>query len=224
MVFKQRIAYLKRQARELVRSRGRILFPKVKPYFIYLKYLGKGIPFKQIMAMDNLLIFSGILRKYGVEHFLTGGTILGAVRQRSFAGRPGDVDLAILESNQKLFESLAPLLEEKGFIRDPNYIHFLDKFVFTKWRTPHVDVSIYRPCSKPNLGGIPEYVHRDASGKRGDFLIDFSQRRLASIYGYEFMVPRNAEEFIEQQYGPLWRNPDSPQVSLQQGRFRIKQS
>ena len=86
----------KRQLQEIVETRGKIFIPKIAPYVKAVKYLGKGIPLKQISAIDNLLVFTRFLNQHRINYFLSGGTLLGSVRQNAFAGRPGDIDLAIL--------------------------------------------------------------------------------------------------------------------------------
>lgn len=192
-------------------TRGKVLIPKFAPYVKCLKYIGKDIPFKQISALDNLLLFTRFLNKNGISYFLSGGTLLGAVRQSSFAGRPGDIDLGILEDDQIKLLKLLPQLEKLNFVLDPMYSHFEDKIVFTKWRTPHVDVMVYRRLDKVSEGSNISFSHVNASAKKFICSIDLTESRMASIFDYKFPVPKNAEEFIANQYGESWRLPDAPQ-------------
>ena len=116
--------FISRQLREVVGTRGKVLRPKFAPYVKYLKYMGKDIPFKQISALDNLLIFTRFLYENGISYFLSGGTLLGAVRQSSFAGRPGDIDLGILEDDQIKLLKLLPQLEKLNIVLEPMYSHY----------------------------------------------------------------------------------------------------
>ena len=51
------------------------------------------LPSTQIYALHTLIKFLKILEPQKIDIFLTGGLLLGAVRQGSFAGRPSDLDL-----------------------------------------------------------------------------------------------------------------------------------
>jgi len=151
------------------------------------------------------------LNKNGISYFLSGGTLLGAVRQSSFAGRPGDIDLGILEDDEIKLLKLLPQLEKLNFILDPMYSHFKDKIVFTKWRTPHVDVMVYRPLDRVSEFSNMSFSHVNALEKKFICSIDLTELRMASIFDYKFPVPKNAEEFLANQYGESWRVPDAPQ-------------
>ena len=179
---------VKRQLQEIVETKGKVFIPKIAPYVKAIKYYGKGIPLKQISAIDNLLAFTRFLDQHGINYFLSGGTLLGSVRQNAFAGRPG--------------------------ARDANYVHHPDKLVFTKWRTPHVDVMVYRPTEVISNQLVGTYRHINASGQPFTCPIDFTKPRFGKIFSYEFPIPVNSEDFIENQYGASWRTPDAPQLSL----------
>jgi len=213
-VLAKMFAYTKTQIKEIFGSRGRVLIPKVAPYFKAFKFVGRGIPLKQVSAADNLVAFTRCLDENEVDYFLTGGTLLGAIRQNSFAGRPGDIDLGILEKEEKRMLELEPTFALLGFIRDNNYRHFEDKLVFTKWRTPAVDIMIYRPIPRDNVEEVIFFRHRNAVGNEYVCNIDFSKPRNGSIFGFEFPVPTNSEEFIENQYGKSWRTPSAAKHSL----------
>ena len=218
-MIKKLAVLLSRQVREVVGTHGRVLIPKFAPYIKYLKYAGKGVPFKQIIALDNLLLFTRFLNENGIPYFLSGGTLLGAVRQSSFAGRPGDIDLGILENDQIKMLKLLPVLEEINFALDPLYSHHEDKMVFTKWRTPHVDLMIYRPMSSVSEISVTSFCHVNASSKKFVCSIDLTESRTASIFNFKFPVPKNAEEFIDNQYCEAWRVPDAPQLKWHKKRF-----
>jgi hypothetical protein len=205
---------VKRQLKEIVETKGKVFIPKIAPYVKAIKYFGKGIPLKQISAIDNLLVFTRLLDQHGINYFLSGGTLLGSVRQKAFAGRPGDIDLAILEQDEKRFLALTEEIEGLGFARDANYVHHPDKLVFTKWRTPHVDVMVYRATGTSSNSSVVTYRHINASGEPFTCPIDFTVPRFGKIFSYEFPIPVNSEDFIENQYGASWRTPDAPQPSL----------
>jgi len=205
---------LRRQFAEIKVTNGRILIPKLSPYFKAVKYWGKGIPLKQVSALDNLLTFTKFLQQNQITYFLTGGTLLGSVRQDAFAGRPGDIDLGIFEEDEQKLLHLVGNLKKIGFIRDEMYVSHPDKIVFTKWRSPHVDVMVYRPVSRGQSSSLMQYQHVNALGQVFVCPINLSVSRLGKIFDFQFPIPHNAEEVIENQYGSTWRTPDAPQPSL----------
>ena len=204
----------RRQVRELIKSRGRVLVPKLAPLIHSVKYLGKGVPLKQVSALENLLRFTRFLDAHEIPYFLSGGTLLGAVRQGAFAGRPGDIDLGIFENYEQKLLRLQPQLAQTGFSRDAAYVHHPDKIVFTKWRTPHVDIMVYRPTTDSREKAAKIFRHINASGQAFDCNIDLVQNRRGKIFSFYFPIPDNSEQFIENQYGANWSTPDSPQPSL----------
>jgi phosphorylcholine metabolism protein LicD len=76
--------------------------------YLKLRYpLYINLPPKHIYAFHILINFLKILKFQKIDFFLLAGSLLGAVRQESFAGRPTDVDLGIREDQlPKLFNSI----------------------------------------------------------------------------------------------------------------------
>ena len=61
--------------------------------------INKLVPINHLIAIDIIQELSKIYEPYGVKFFLTGGQLLGAVRQGAFAGRPQDVDLGLIDTH-----------------------------------------------------------------------------------------------------------------------------
>ena len=70
------------------------LLEKIKKYykfsfvnlFLRIKYLNYwNLPFQHLNYLDKFLFFNKIMKKKNINFFLLGGTLLGAVRQESFA-------------------------------------------------------------------------------------------------------------------------------------------
>ena len=99
------------------------------------------------------------------------------------------------------------------------YSHYEDKLIFIKWRTPAVDLMVYRPLNGASEFSNMSYSHVNASAKKFICSIDLTELRVASIFGYMFPVPKNAEDFIANQYGESWRVPDAPQFVRRKRRF-----
>ena len=71
------------------------IFLRVK-YPIYYR-----LPLNHLNHFDKFKYFSKILIENKINFFLLGGTLLGAIRQESFAGRPTDIDIGIKSDYEK---------------------------------------------------------------------------------------------------------------------------
>ena len=64
----------------------------------HLRFIKKSflfIPHHHLKMMVILMDLIKVLDKLKIKYFIMSGTLLGAIRQSSFAGKPGDIDLAI---------------------------------------------------------------------------------------------------------------------------------
>ena len=78
----------------------------------YPKYI--GLPTRHLNTFIKFLNFNKILKRNKINCFLLGGTLLGAVRQESFAGRPTDVDIGIKDFDEKKLKNCINEIIEKG--------------------------------------------------------------------------------------------------------------
>ena len=96
------------------------IFLKIK-YPIYYR-----IPLNHLNHFDKFKYFSKILKEEKINYFLLGGTLLGAIRQESFAGRPTDIDIGIKSDDEKkLKKSLKKIVKNGG--KRIKYITLKDK-------------------------------------------------------------------------------------------------
>ena len=75
-----------------------IKFPLRLKYYQTFRF-GSLIPTEHLVALDIMKKISAIYEKFGIRFFLTGGQLLGAIRQRSMAGRPSDIDFGLIDSD-----------------------------------------------------------------------------------------------------------------------------
>lgn len=61
----------------------------------------------QLIALENLIEFDRICRKYDVHYILSAGTLLGAVRHGGFIPWDDDIDIFILDEEWQKFEKVA---------------------------------------------------------------------------------------------------------------------
>jgi len=85
--------------------------------------INKFVPLKHLTAIDIIQKLSKIYEPYGVKFFLRGGLLLGAVRQESFAGGPGDIDLGLIDTHfDKFYRNI--YLIQKNFYTFPALIDY----------------------------------------------------------------------------------------------------
>tara|TARA_B100001123_G_C15176965_1_gene973723 strand:+ start:392 stop:1204 length:813 start_codon:yes stop_codon:yes gene_type:complete len=70
---------------------------RLKYYKIFKFY--SLVPTEHLVALDILKKISSIYEIHGIKFFLTGGQLLGAIRQESMAGRPSDIDLGLIDTH-----------------------------------------------------------------------------------------------------------------------------
>ena len=69
----------------------------LRNYYFYHKF--KIVPFKQVTAYESLVRFKSICDDLNVSIYAAHGTLLGAIRSNSFAGRPKDLDFYVTSSD-----------------------------------------------------------------------------------------------------------------------------
>jgi phosphorylcholine metabolism protein LicD len=194
------------------------------------QYRNAGVPFRQAEYFHHLLKFDEALNNYGLTSFLMDGTLIGAVRQGAFAGRPLDLDFAILTEQSFDFEKFQKYLLSKKFSVWPGYedLKFRKRFQFEyrvlfglikihsgnislvtfskdengDWSNPIEEIS-YK--SKLPFGAIRSI---DSIGAE-----NLSHLRKVKVFGRVFNAPQNAEELIAKQYGDDWMTPKSRQFA-----------
>ena len=197
------------------------------------------MPSTQLYAVGTAIKFLEILKPQKIDFFLTGGSLLGAVRQGSFAGRPSDIDFGIKEEELPKLLDAVPLLRKNGarFIRERPY-NKLERLQIL-FPCMLVDIGIYRKQKKKGK------VMRTSGERENDYLIhvqklirsqkwihsqeqhlpqneNLTKNRFAisldhlipiEVYGRKFMAPPNPEVYLKKKYGKNWRIPDKKQFA-----------
>jgi hypothetical protein len=194
------------------------------------QYRKDGVPFRQAEYFHHLVNFEEALTNYGLTHFLLDGTLIGAVRQGAFAGRPFDLDFAILTDQSFNFEKFQRYLLSKNFSIWAGYenLKFRKRFQF--------EYRIFFGIIKIHSGNISLVTF--SRGESGDWCNPIEEisykselpfgaiRRIDSIgsenltnlrkvkvFGRIFNAPQNAEELLAKQYGDDWMIPKSRQFA-----------
>lgn len=154
------------------------------------------ITFEQ--AKDILFTLKNKFEEKGLSFFLIFGTLLGAVRERSFISHDYDVDVATIDFDRML--KFVPEWAEEGFKicrHTPTMVSFMMDGVY-------IDVYRYQKstslkfyglwCCQISWGSIiPKRFFREFE------YIDF--------IGGRFLVPKNPERLMRWMYGKNWRVP-----------------
>ena len=177
------------------------------------------LPSTQLYAISLAIKFLKILKPQKIDFFLVGGSLLGAVRQESFAGRPSDIDLGIKEDQLPKLLNAIPLLMKSGarFVRTRP--HNKPERLQIIYPGTLVDIAIYR---KKNVDGKEmwgnadelmykynknwvEKIEKDYVRKLDYFTFSLDSLTPIKVYGREFLAPPNPEIYLEKKFGKNWR-------------------
>ena len=103
----------------------------VQSDFITDSYSGKLSTLRRIQ-LDMLREIDRICRRHGIRYFLSGGSMLGAVRHGGYIPWDDDIDVAMLREEYNRFKAVAPAeLNEKysyqSFTNKDGYHYFFDR-------------------------------------------------------------------------------------------------
>lgn len=152
------------------------------------------------------------------------GTLLGAVRSGSFAGRPGDLDFIVSpnELPQFISDLRRELIESSSLVSTLHRFGLVSTRIHRKARESRktyvflyigfvrcivLEFTKYRRC----FVGNTEAIELPSSfGSEVDVLLsaqDFDVPRKATICGVDVRIPANAEYLLSDIYGSDWRVP-----------------
>lgn len=184
-------------------------------FYLYFNYRKHGVPYRQVASLYTLRKISELLDNAGIEHFLNHGILLGAVRQGAFAGRPGDIELAIKNDNINSLLNLDNILKSNGFTKVHNFdfkvrnrakIEYYSKFKV------RVTIMIYTLVTLDNGSKIFKRLIEDYNAPTFE-QEQFLKPENAKIFDYTFKIPKNPEKFFIQKYGENWKIPTSRQYA-----------
>ena len=157
------------------------------------------------IALFNLICLTNILEKNNVIHWITDGTLLGAIREKNFIGHDTDTDIGVLYSsfNKDSYDSiLAEGFELKhvfGYHEDCLEMSFTrdgvktDLFFFYK-EGQKIRHSAFSNITKLGYNRV-DYHYDEFDVKKRDFL------------GHFFYMPEDPLKFIVTKYGKDWKTP-----------------
>ncbi len=224
---------LERMRRNSAAISTKIIVTKIKFSWLCLKmysrYRHVKVPFRQVLILDSALTVQKEFESANIGFVICGGTLLGAVRQGAFAGRPGDFDLAIKETDLEKLLLLKPNFEKFGLrlinhkVSSPtNQDRFgsitIMPIGFHKFYAFRCQIHI-------NIYELRDGVWRWQRWRQDPSNQERKERQAtlefpgvlngptATIFGYKFPIPNNYEQNLISVFGEDWRTSDSKQFS-----------
>jgi len=166
-----------------------------------------------------------VLSKNGVQVFLTGGTLLGAVREHGIIAIDKDIDMAYLSKKKNVrdvmleFENkIKPSLEKSGFaVRNVANLwqskvrimlgqHYVEENRYTYFTNiPNVWFDLWTYWfDEHGLNVVPCFSHEECWE-----VSDFLPLKETDFEGYKFLIPKYSEKFLIRLYGKDWKIPQS---------------
>lgn len=179
----------------------------------YIRLRDSRVPYRQVVAFDSLLRMDSFHKSIGAVSLLNAGTLLGAVRQGAFAGRPGDIDLfAIYEhgvdSYLAKFRECASLFQ----IIEARHKFTADGPAKLKFRAPiGIDVKVL--SHDPVLAGFLEPARVLSHDNTPVVWPGIASALTACVLSASFYIPNNFEELLVRYYGNGWKVPSARQFA-----------
>jgi len=210
-IFPKKFLFYKNKIRNIMNIKINGLFFLLRVSLLRFQYpLYFNLPSQHLYSIHITIKLIKILRKQKIDVFLIAGSLLGAVRQESFAGRPQDIDLGVKEDQLPQLMDAIPLLIKEGArsIRR----RFNNKYVRLQILFPHtiVDIAVFRKENEIWIGE-PEKHHEQKFEGTTFPTEDLEHLIFIKAYGKQFPAPVNPEIYLEKKYGKNWRIPDKKQ-------------
>lgn len=155
--------------------------------------------------------FLKVCKNNSIRCFVFDGTLLGAVRDGKFAGRPSDLDFIVYEEDLVMLKTF-------GKVKPPRHWRLIRKRWKMKDNKLYFHLSFFGENLTLELIYSSKVIYKDqlclklkSSNHIVDFysfdLDDFVYFERAYIFGLEINVPRNPEKYAELLFGRHWRIP-----------------
>lgn len=177
----------------------------------YYRYRARGVPFKQANAFGVLKNLEDFHQRIDAVGIPVKGTLLGAVRNNAFAGRPGDFDFFVIVTGG--VEHYLTCLSDFG-----------GKYGLRQGAHKYTNNG---PAKLKVIADIPvDVVVCDHDPKKPGILVEDNNPRpifgvidwpgvglakKTGVFGVELFVPDNYESLLVSKYGVSWEFPQGEQ-------------
>ena len=157
------------------------------------------------IALFNLICLTNILEKNNVIHWITDGTLLGAIREGNFIGHDTDTDLGVLYSsfNKESYDDILAegfeLRHVFGYHEDCLEISFTRDGVKTDLFFFYNEGQKMRHSAFSNITKL--------GYNRVDYHYDKFNVIKRDFLGHSFYMPEDPLKFIVTKYGEDWKTP-----------------
>ncbi len=174
----------------------------------------------QYVLLRMLRIFDFLCRQEGIEYWLTGGTLLGAVRHGGFIPWDCDIDIGLTEQHYARLQRLIPLLPHDIFFQnyqtDPFYppqniflTKLRDKYSnYQEWSMYNQDAKWQNGLQVDLICFTKEgryYISSISKTRMGEELL-FPLRNI-EFESYPFPGPNNPKGYLTKRYGNYLKLP-----------------
>tara|TARA_Y100001958_G_scaffold158714_1_gene157468 strand:+ start:1037 stop:1783 length:747 start_codon:yes stop_codon:yes gene_type:complete len=210
--------YIKKKIKNVLETIKKIVLKTFYFSFLKLKYPKYyKLPFGHLNSLDKLLKFINILSKKNIKIFLIGGTLLGAIRQQSFAGRPSDIDLGIKEEDEKKLKQSFIELTENGASQIKDIKENGICKIQIVFNSILLDLHIFKKIK------IKKKIYWVGDSKLNKVIL-FSKEELlkfkkGKLYNSSFLIPINSKKYLRSKYGLHWKQPSKRQFSWKVNSF-----
>lgn len=217
--------------------------PSIFAYFFPSNYLLKlsmhyPISIMQASSIRSLKEIKSFFESKNIQFFLMHGSLLGAIRSNSFAGRPGDIDFGIQDVDMNKLLDYQSELSQLGF-KITKVKCNIGALLITPTRGCPISLIVFRSLTKnkqvtlqntQSLVRYYDFFSSDVIGKiQGRPFLSYKEltengrekfdnlkpqlnkQSKAQIFGISFSVPANAKNLLTTQYGSNWETPSGKQ-------------
>lgn len=190
-----------------------------------IRFAARGIPKHQVLIFLVLKKYVDFCNKNSIRYFVFDGTLLGAIRNKKFAGRPSDLDFVLYYEDFKKIKSLIKL-HPTGFLRFVRKVPILKDLLVVHFGKLQIKTNrSYIPILflKKEVTTIEQAFAKkvfidgqlclQVGSTDPDFdfhffpIDDFENIEKAFIFGLEVNVPKNPTKYLELKYGADWMTP-----------------
>lgn len=152
-------------------------------------------PLDEQYSKENLEILSSVLNKNKINMFLIFGTLLGAMREKSFIKHDSDVDVGMYyEDKEHLLKNIWQI-NEAGL----DLVRLSDNLISFMRNENYIDIYFFKKRIFPKYGWNCE----------GYFIPYKHLKKLTEIqfYGKTYLCPFSPENYLRHCYGSTWKTP-----------------
>ena len=176
-------------------------FSFITSNYIKYKHTVRNEPLNQEIAKENLLLFNDSMNKAQIPYWLSEGTALGAVRDKSFIPWDDDTDVSFMYKHYSNFlDNVLPELKANGFV--VGGVGHGGNFIVIHRKGEKIDIDIVKKDGDC-VAGITR--KNNYSRDCNIILKNLGGMRTIDFLGTKFNVP--GDDYLSALYSDTWRTP-----------------